>query len=149
MTTLRWLVLIGLAGIGACGKGAPDTGKASDAPQMGAMPMGNMPMDMKSGPMMGMMQAHMDSMTRMSPEQMRAMMNAHQNMTSQMLDAMGADMMAMRMAPNGAWSALGDSVRRDLAELPELSGQALKARMEAHMERMRRLMGMHEAMMKR
>ena len=148
MTTLRWLLLIGLAGAGACGKRA-DTAKASDAPQMGAMPMGNMAMEMKSVPMMGMMQAHMDSMTRMSPEQMRAMMNAHQSMTSQMLDAMGADMMAMHMAPNSAWSALSDSVRRDLADLPELSGQALKARMEAHAERMRRLMAMHQAMMKR
>jgi len=148
MTTLRWLLLIGLAGAGACGKRA-DSAKASDAPQMGAMPMGNMAMDMKSMPMMGMMQAHMDSMSRLSPEQMRAMMNAHQSLTSQMLDAMGADMTAMHMAPDSAWSALSDSVRRDLADLPGLSGQALKARMEAHAERMRRLMAMHQAMMKR
>jgi hypothetical protein len=116
---------------------------------MGGMPMGNMAMDMKSMPMMGMMRAHMDSMARMSPEQMGAMMNAHQSMTSQMLDAMGADMMAMHMAPDSAWSTLSDSVRRDLADLPGLSGQALKARMEAHAERMRRLMVMHQAMMKR
>lgn len=148
MTTLRWLLLIGLAGAGACGKRA-DTAKASDAPQMGAMPMGNMAMDMKSMPMMGMMQAHMDSMSRLSPEQMRAMMNAHQSLTSQMLDAMGTDMTAMHMAPDSAWSALSDSVRRDLADLPGLSGQALKARMEAHAERTRRLMAMHQAMMKR
>lgn len=148
MTTLRWLLLIGLAWAGACGKRA-DTAKASDAPQMGAMPMGNMAMDMKSMPMMGMMQAHMDSMSRLSPEQMRAMMNAHQSLTSQMLDAMGADMTAMHMAPDSAWSALSDSVRRDLADLPGLSGQALKARMEAHAERTRRLMAMHQAMMKR
>ncbi len=149
MTTSRWLLLIGLAGAGACGKGAPDTGKASGAPQMGAMPMGNMAIDMKSMPMMGMMQAHMDSMARMPPEQMRAMMAAHQGMASQMLDAMGADMMAMHMAPDSAWSAVSDSVRRDLADLPGLSGQALKARMEAHAERMRRFMAMHQAMMKR
>jgi hypothetical protein len=148
MTTLRWLLLIGLAGAGACGKRA-DTAEASDAPQMGAMPMGNMAMDMKSMPLMGMMQAHMDSMTRMSPEQMRATMNAHQSMTSQMLDAMGADMMAMHMAPDSAWSTLSDSVRRDLADLPGLSGQPLKARMEAHAARMQRLMAMHQAMMKR
>ncbi len=116
---------------------------------MGAMPMGNMAIDMKSMPMMGMMQAHMDSMARMPPEQMRAMMAAHQGMASQMLDAMGADMMAMHMAPDSAWSALSDSVRRDLADLPGLSGQPLKARMEAHAERMRRFMAMHQAMMKR
>jgi hypothetical protein len=111
--------------------------------------MGNMAMGMKSMPTMWMMQAHIDSMTRMSPEQMRAMMNAHQSMTSQMLDAMGADMLAMHMAPDSGWAALRDSVRRDLADLPGLSGQPLKARMEAHAERMRRLMAMHQAMMKR
>ena len=116
---------------------------------MGAMPMGNMAMDMKSMPMMQMMQAHMDSIATMSPQQMGAMMNAHQSMTSQMMDAMGADMMAMHMAPDSAWSALRDSVRRDLADLPGLSGRALKARMEAHAERMRRLMAMHQTMMKR
>jgi hypothetical protein len=149
MTTLRWLLLIGLAGIGACGKRAPDTGKTSDAPQMGAMPMGNMAMDMKSMPMMGMMQAHMDSIAGMSPQQMGAIMAAHQGLASRMLDAMGADMMAMHTAPDSAWSALSDSVRRDLADLPGLSGRALKARMEAHAQRMRRLMAMHQAMMKR
>jgi hypothetical protein len=149
MTTSRWLLLIGLAGAGACGKGTPDTGKAGDAPRMDAMPMGNMAMDMKSMPMMAMMRAHLDSLAGVSPQQMVAMMNAHQSMTSQMLDAMGADMTAMHMAPDSAWSALSDSVRRDLADLPGLSGQALKARMEAHAERMRRLMAMHQAMMKR
>ena len=148
MTTLRWLLLIGLAGASACGKRA-DTSKASESPQMGAMPMGNMAMDMKSMPMMQMMQARMDSIGTMSPQQMAAMMAAHQSMASQMLDAMGADMTAMHMAPDSAWSALSDSVRRDLADLPGLSGQALKARMEAHAERMRRLMAMHQAMVKR
>jgi hypothetical protein len=147
MTTSRWVLLIGLAGAGACGKRA-DTAKASDAPQMGAMPMGDMAMDMKSMPMMAMMRAHMDSIATMSPQQMGAMMAAHQSIASRMLDAMGADMMAMHMAPDNAWSALSDSVRRDLADLPGLSGQALKARMDAHAERMRRLMAMHQAMMK-
>jgi hypothetical protein len=78
-----------------------------------------------------------------------ARMNAHQSMTSQMRDAIGADMMAMHMAPDSAWSTLSDSVRRDLADLPGLSDQALEARMEGHVERMRRLMAMHQAMMKR
>lgn len=41
--------------------------------------------------------------------------HADQSMASQMIDAMGADMMTMHTAPDGAWSALSDSVRRDLA----------------------------------
>ena len=149
MTTSRWLLLIGLTGIGACGKRPPDTGKASDSGQMGAMPMGNMPVEMKSGPMMGTMRAQMDSIAGMSPQQMSAVMATHQSLASRMLDAMGAYMIAMRMAPDSAWSTLSDSVRRDLAELPGLSGQVLKARMESHLDRMRRLIAMHEVMMKR
>lgn len=64
-----------------------------------------------------------------------------------MLDKMGADMHAMRMSESPEWTALTDSVKPDLAELPDLEGQALSARMRAHGKRARRLMGMHEKMM--
>jgi hypothetical protein len=39
------------------------------------------------------------------------------------------------------------SVKRDLAELPSLSGRALETRVKAHEQRMRRLLDMHGAMM--
>ena len=69
-------------------------------------------------------------------------------MASQMLDAMGSDMTMMGMHPDAAWSALADSVKRDLAELPSLSGRALGTRVRAQVERMRRLLAMHETMMR-
>jgi hypothetical protein len=99
-------------------------------------------MQMTSG-----MRAHMDSIMRMSPQQMQAMMAMHQAMMSQMMDQMGADMRGMRMSGTAAWNALTDSVKRDLAELPDLKGQALASRMRVHADRVKRLIAMHEEMM--
>jgi hypothetical protein len=84
--------------------------------------------------MMLMMQAHVDSMIKMSPEQMSRVMARHERMMLQMMDQIGAR------------SALADSVRQDLAELPSLSGTALSSRMQAHAARVRRLIAMHKRM---
>jgi copper/silver efflux system protein len=53
----------------------------------------------------------------------------------------------MHMTADAAWTALADSVRQDLADLPGLSGDALKKRMQAHMDRMQQLMARHQGMM--
>jgi hypothetical protein len=96
--------------------------------------------------MMMMMQAHTDSMAKMSPEQMTRVMARHERMMSQMMDQMGGEMRQMQMAETADWSALADSVRQDLAELPGLSGNALSSRMQAHAARVRRLIAMHKRM---
>jgi hypothetical protein len=66
---------------------------------------------------------------------------------SQMMDGMGSDMRGMKMSATPEWTALTDSVKEDLAELSNLKGQALSARMQAHADRVRRLLAMHEQMM--
>jgi len=96
---------------------------------------------------MPQMRAHMDSMMRASPEQMQAMMAGHETAMSRMLDGMGGDMRGMNMAASPEWNALTDSVKDDLAELPNLKGQALSSRMKAHSARVKRLLAMHEQMM--
>lgn len=60
---------------------------------------------------------------------------------------MDADMNAMGMRGDAAWTALADSVRADLATLPELSGAPLSALVRAHAARVRRLMTTHGNMM--
>jgi hypothetical protein len=95
-----------------------------------------------------MMQAHTDSMMRMDPDQMSGMMATHERMMSQIMDRMGSEMRRMKMSETPEWSALTDSVKRDLAELPSLKGKALSARMRAHADRVQRLMRAHERMMK-
>jgi hypothetical protein len=151
MGTSHWALLIGAIAVGACNGGGDRAERAADsAGMMGHMDSDGMEMggmNMQGMQMMAGMRAHMDSMMRMSPKQMQAMMAGHQEMMAQMMDGMGADMRSMRMSGSPDWNALTDSVKQDLAELPNLKGQALSARMRAHGERVHRLMAMHEKMM--
>ena len=131
-------------------------GEKESAPQQAMPGMGNMPgmtgmqgMGMRSDSLMPMMRAHLDSLRALSPQFAAGMLSSHQGMASRMLDAMGADMTAMGMKPDPAWTSLRDSAKRDLADLPALSGRALDGRLKAHIDRMRRLMAMHEGMMQR
>jgi hypothetical protein len=117
---------------------------------MGHMDSGNMDrggMNMPGMQMTPQMRAHMDSMMRMSPQQMQAMMTKHQAMMSQMLDGMGSDMRRMNMSGDREWTALTDSVKQDLAELPDLKEPQLSAKMHGHADRVKRLITLHEKMM--
>lgn len=121
--------------IAACGKKQSEGG-----PEQG--------MRMRSDSVMPMMRAHLDSMAALDPQFAAGMMAAHEAIASQLLDAMGADMAAMGMQPDPAWTALTDSIKRDLAALPNRSGRALGPALRAHIERLRRLMTVHETMMR-
>jgi hypothetical protein len=100
--------------------------------------------------MMGMsreqMRAHMDSMMRMSPQQRRARMAEHQRMMTRMMDMMSSDT-GMPMSGDPAWRALQDSVRADLAALPQLEGEELATRLREHTKRVERLLARHRPMM--
>ena len=143
MQRYRWVGTAAIVMLAACGK-TPESAQNPGADSAGAM--GGM--TMQGMQMMPGMQAHLDSMAAMRPEEMAAMMARYQDRASRMMDAMGADMRGMNMQPDSAWTVLADSLRQDMAELPSLSGGALKTRMEAHIARMRRLMAMHQEMMK-
>ena len=154
MQAMRFLLVFCGVGLGACGGGAQDK-QAADRQAAGGMAGMHMDsggmdghMDMESMRMVPMMRAHLDSLRDMPPARMTQMMGAHDRMMSQMMDRMGGDMRSMNMAGNKGWTALADSVKGDLADLPGLQGKALSARMKAHVERVRRLLAMHEDMMK-
>ena len=141
------IVACGERGAGSADRSGTD---AADTVSGGMGNMGDGQRGMASMPSMTMMQAmrlHMDSMAGLPPDQMQAMMATHQERTSAMLDAMGADMRGMHMTADPAWEALTDSVKRDLAELQGLSGRAAADRMRGHHARMSRLMDAHEEMM--
>jgi len=145
MRAFHWTQAAALVMLAACGK-REEAVRAPAADTGGQM--GGMQMSMQGMQMMPMMRAHVDSLAAMGPEQMAAMMAAHQDLASRMMDAMGADMRQMNMQPDAAWTALSDSLRQDLAELPALSGDALENRMQVHVGRMRRMMDLHQQMMK-
>lgn len=145
MRELRLLSIVALALIVSCEKKVGDdttAGQAQETPQSAG------PMAMPGVQMIPMMQAHLDSMGAMSPAVLAGAMTTHQDVASRTMDAMGADMRGMGMQPDSMWSALGDSLRRDLAELPALSGAGLRDWMSAHADRLRRMMAMHEGMMR-
>ena len=145
MRAFRGGLTIAMVTLAACGK-KPEVAQAPAADSAGTM--GGMQMSMQGMTMMPLMRAHLDSLGAMQPAGMVAAMSTHQDLASRMMDAMGADMRGMNMTPDGAWGALTDSLRQDLAELPGLSGAALTSRMQAHIGRMRRTMTLHEGMMK-
>ncbi|HMU61206.1 MAG TPA: hypothetical protein PKA66_05440 [Gemmatimonadales bacterium] len=96
--------------------------------------------------MVNLMSAQLDSLAIMTPAQMTAMMTAHDAQVSQMMDMMGSAMQGMNMRRDAGWMALNDSVQQDLTTMPALSGDALQARMQAHIGRMRRMMTMYQGM---
>ncbi|MEO7986347.1 MAG: hypothetical protein ABI766_07425 [Gemmatimonadales bacterium] len=145
MRMMHGILAIAVVTLAGCGP-KPEAARAPSGRSAGGM--GGMPMDRQGMQMMPMMRAHLDSFAGMQPAQMTAMMAAHQDLASRTMDAMGADMRGMGMQPDSAWAALSDSLRRDLADLPGLSGGPLKSRMQAHVGRMQRMMAMHQAMMK-
>lgn len=103
------------------------------------------------GSMMGMMadmQKQMDAMMKVSPDRMKAMMSAHRQMVANMLSGMTSEMRKMNMTGDAAWNATIDSVRQDLARMPDMSGKEMTAAMPAHHGRIGRLMAMHQAMAK-
>jgi hypothetical protein len=158
MKTLQWTMIVALLASAACNKPkeAPAAGSTSGMPMDSGGMRGMTPdsgqmrgmSGMGSAGMMPMMQAQMDSMMRMKPAQMSGMMATHERMMSQMMDQMGGQMRQMKMSATPGWSALMDSVKQDLAELPSLKGPALSARMRAHAARVQRLISSHQQMMK-
>jgi len=155
----QWTLLVSALALAGCGRGGHraestrDTGGMMGQMDSGGMAMGRMDSGgMGIGTMPGMtmmsgMRAHMDSMMRMSPQQMQAMMAMHEQMMSRMMDGMGGDMRGMKMASTPEWSALTDSVKEDLADLPNLKGPQLSTRMRAHADRVKRLIAMPEKRM--
>ncbi|MDZ4865100.1 MAG: hypothetical protein SGJ01_16895 [Gemmatimonadota bacterium] len=143
MRAIQTVLALAVITLAACGKKpeSAQTAAADTAAGMGGMD------NMQGIQMMPQMRVHLDSIGSMQPTQMLTMMPAHQALASQMMDAMGSDMRGRNMQPDAAWTALADSVRQDLTDMPGLSGEGLTTRMQAHVVRMQRMMGMHQGMM--
>ncbi len=125
-------------------KASADTGMQT---KMGGMPgMSGSMGGMMSAAMMDSMHTHMSMMEGMSGARMKAMLPAHRQMVADMLSRMSADMRQMNMQPDAIWTALADSVRRDLVRMPDMSAAELRSAMPAHHARMMRLMEMHRSM---
>ena len=98
---------------------------------------------------MSQMMSHIQMMRGMSADSMRGMMPAHRQMVANMVAQMNREMREMNMTTDAEWNAVVDSLRQDLARMPEMSGSEFQAMMPGHHERMVRLMEMHRKMLAR
>ena len=103
---------------------------------------------MQSESMMDEMANHMDMMRGTTGDSMRAMLPMHRQMAADLLSQMNSEMQDMSMTGDAQWNATADSVRNDLARMPDMLADELGTFMPAHQERMRRLMDMHRTMMR-
>jgi hypothetical protein len=97
-----------------------------------------------------------DRMTRMqsvvdsaSLPTIQAMVATHPQMVDSMVNNMNAEMKRMNMTPSAEWTALCDSVMKDLDRLGTVSTTELVAAFRDHHARMMRLVRMHQSMMGR
>lgn len=147
MRVTQVVLTIAIVALSGCSK-KPEAAPPVAADTAAKPAAGSIGMSMAGMSLMPAVRAHLDSLGQATPAQVAAMMTGHLDLMSRMMDAMGKDMRGMNMPPDAAWTALSDSVRQDLADLPGLTGGALKTRIGAHEDRVRRLLAQHVAMMK-
>lgn len=93
-------------------------------------------------------ETHLAAMKGVSADSLKAMLPAHRQAAANMIASFNKEMSDMKMAGDVAWNAVIDSLRTDLRRMPDLSAGELQAAMPSHEARLRRLMEMHQAMMK-
>jgi hypothetical protein len=139
-----------LSAVAACGTGEQKPAQQADSavhPTGGEMPGTGSMGSMESQEMMREMRAHMQGMSAAGADSLRRMLPMHRQMTANMLQQMDTEMRGMQMAGDTSWTALADSVRQDLTQLPDVSSAELPGFMERHRGRVQRLMTRHEQMM--
>ena len=100
-----------------------------------------------SAALMDSMERRLESLEGASATQMRTIVPAHGQLAARLLAELDSDLRAMNMAPDAAWRALTDSVRRDLARMPKMEGSELRVFMPDHHRRVDHLMTMHRKLM--
>jgi hypothetical protein len=138
--------------LGACGadtaEETADAPAAQDTATGGMAGMEGMPgMGGMSAMQLGSdMTAHMEHMQAMGSDSLVQMMPQHRQLLGNMMGQMNREMEGMNMA-DPRWTALTDSLRDDLARMPQMSADEMRAFMPEHHGRVTRLMEMHGGMM--
>ncbi len=128
----------------ACGGNEQRGSDTVDAGMEGMGGMGDVPM---GGMTMDQMSAHMTAMQGASGDSIMRMMPLYRQLVANMLAQFNREMSQMNMPDDPAWGATVDSIRQDLARMPELSAAEMQAMMPGHHARMMRVMEMHRSMM--
>lgn len=154
MHTRCLAVGIAAVAIAACagndGGSAADTAAASaaTAAEGGMAGMPGMPgMAMGGDTATDQIRAHMAAMESARGDSLMRMARMHRQMGANMIARFNREMSQMNMPDDPKWSATLDSVRQDLARMPELSAEEMGRTMPAHHARVTRLIEMHRSMM--
>jgi hypothetical protein len=124
---------------------AADSGTATMDSSMKSMPdMAKEPRDTSLGGRMTRMQSIVDTATLPT---VQAMVAKHPQMVDSMVNSMNDQMRRMNMTPSPEWTALRDSVMKDLDRLGTVSTPELVPLFREHHARMLRLVRMHQSMM--
>lgn len=141
------MVVLAIVGCAGGEKKAADTTAA--IPAQGSMEgmSGMQAMPMAGNTAMDRMRAHMAATGGASGDSLMRMMPEHRQMAANMMAQFNREMSQMNMPDDPRWRATLDSLRQDLARMPELSAAEMQRMMPAHNARMTRLMDMHRSMM--
>jgi len=144
-----WLVIGLVLLASACGGDANEEAAPADAPAAATGGMDSMPgMGGMAAMQMGTeMTAHMERMQAMRGDSLMQMVPEHRQMLGNMMGQMNREMEGMNMSADPQWTALADSVRDDLARMPQMSAADMEAFMTEHRGRVTRLMEQHGSMM--
>ena len=100
-----------------------------------------------SAALMDSMERRLESLEGVSAAQMKTIVPAHAQLVARLLAELDADLRTMNLAPDAAWRALTDSVRRDLTRMPKMEGSELRVFMPDHHRRVDHLMTMHRKLL--
>lgn len=152
LSTRRWIVAV-TAFLFACG-GTPDEEPAEEAPAAdqaardttGGMGMGGGMMGMSAVQMGDSTMGHMRMMEGMHGDTLMRALPMHRQMLEGTLSRMDGEMRGMNMAADPKWTALRDSLRDDLARMPQMSAAETESFMAEHRGRVSRMMELHRSM---
>ena len=101
-----------------------------------------------SGMQMGTeMMTHVQGMQAMHGDSLMQMAPIHGQMLGNMMAQMDREMQGMNRPVDPQWTAVADSLRNDLVQMPQMSAMDMEAFLPAHRGRITRLMEMHRSMM--
>jgi hypothetical protein len=123
-------------------EGGRKTGMVPDTTQAEA----NAPVPESPG-LLFRMQVHVDSVAKMTPEQLLNDMDSHRQLTTRLLDQLGPEIRQIKSKKAEAWMATSEAVRHDLTKLPTLHGTALSTGVQDHVLRLRQLVGLGKRLM--
>jgi hypothetical protein len=147
-TGVARLVLISLLALGACGGDA-----GSDAADGGAGDSAAQPAPSGLESTVGAagraentiriaeMRSHLNVLQAAGGDEMAAMVSEHRQRVENLVSQLGA-----QHAADARWSALADSIRQDLGRMQGMPALELEVLIDANVERVRRLIEMHEQM---